>query len=363
MTSFLVAAAILVWAVSTFRAFKKSRENRQLNGIRLDSRELTRILLESLQSVIPSTEQTTRAPNPEPRGVSKSNTKHPKEKRANPPSNKRKSRTTRKPKVVDSTSLKPPKRARQTNTSHRARKVRKTNNTSKRYDKFIVIDFETTGKDWPYYAVEAAWIEVDENLNEICSLESLIEPPVPIPAETSKIHGIYDDDVAEKPTIDEFFYELSDDRFSSLSVCVIGHNVFFDLRLFEPYCGSCQPLCTCSASRLHFPKLYNHKLQTLVRHLDISGQQSHRAMDDARLSLEVLRSLNTDLQMSIPELVEFALTPPEDCVMPWGKHRGTSVSQLPTSYLKWLLPNTNPDYLRVAVQQELALRTGRQVRN
>lgn len=196
-------------------------------------------------------------------------------------------------------------------------------------------------------------------MNEICSLESLIQPPVHIPIETSEIHGIYDEDVAGKPTLDEFFSEMSKDRFSSLNVCVIGHNVFFDLRLFEPYCNSSQPLCTCSASRLHFPRLHNHRLQTVAHHLQIGEQQSHRAMADARLSLEVLRTLNADLQMSLPELVEFTLTPPNDCLMPWGKHRGTPVGQLPTSYLKWLLPKTNPDYLRAAVQKELALRASR----
>lgn len=229
--------------------------------------------------------------------------------------------------------------------------------TSTKYDKYIVIDFETTGKDWPYFAVEAAWIEVDSALNETTHMHSLIKPPIAIPQETSKIHGIYDRHVANQPSIDYFFTELCQDRFGSLDICIIGHNVSFDLRIFDRFCGSAQPLCTMAASRLSYPKLHNHKLPTVAGHLGLGANQTHRALADARLSLAVLRKLNENLELSIPELVQYTLTPPEPCLMPWGKYKGAPLSQLPTPYLRWLAPKTNPDYLRVAVTSELSRRS------
>lgn len=356
MTSFLIIAAVLGLILANIRTAKKSKEWRQEEGLSLDRREITRIMLDTLQWFVPTTEQLSQVPEPRPRQGSKSQIKRQRKKRSQTESTKRSTRTTHQPAVVSRDNQTARKTTKRPTTKPRARNLQTSKKVFKTYDKYVVVDFETTGTNWPYYAVEAAWIEVDESLNELFSMESLIKPPVPIPEETTAIHGISDEDVADKPTADEFFTEIDGDRFSSLNVCVIGHNVFFDLRLFEPFCGSSQPLCTCSASRLRFPELYNHKLQTVASHLGLGKKQSHRAMSDARLSLEVLRSLSVDLQMSIPELVEFTLTPPENCAMPWGKHRGKPVDKLSTSYLKWLLPKTNPDYLRVAVQRELAIR-------
>ena len=70
-------------------------------------------------------------------------------------------------------------------------------------------DLETTGinviKD---RIVEFSIFKIMPNGEQIIRTQ-LINPTIPIPEETSKIHGIYDADVAEKPTFKEIAKELA----------------------------------------------------------------------------------------------------------------------------------------------------------
>jgi len=74
----------------------------------------------------------------------------------------------------------------------------------------VVFDLETTGtsisKD---RIVEMAFIKIlpDQTTEEKCRK---INPTIPIPDETSKIHGIYDDDVKEEPTFRQVAKSLAD---------------------------------------------------------------------------------------------------------------------------------------------------------
>ena len=46
--------------------------------------------------------------------------------------------------------------------------------------------------------------------------------------------------------------------------------------------------------------------------------------------------------------------------MPWGKHKGEDVGDLPTGYLQWLAENiTGSDALVREAEEQLALREGR----
>ena len=74
----------------------------------------------------------------------------------------------------------------------------------------VVFDLETTGtsisKD---RIVEMAFVKIlpDHTTEEKCRR---INPTIPIPDETSKIHGIYDDDVKEEPTFKQVAKSLAD---------------------------------------------------------------------------------------------------------------------------------------------------------
>ncbi|MCP4458121.1 MAG: 3'-5' exonuclease [Cytophagales bacterium] len=74
----------------------------------------------------------------------------------------------------------------------------------------VVFDLETTGTSISNdRIVEMAFIKImpDQSIEEKCRK---INPTIPIPDETSKIHGIYDDDVKEEPTFKQVAKSLSD---------------------------------------------------------------------------------------------------------------------------------------------------------
>ena len=61
-------------------------------------------------------------------------------------------------------------------------------------------DLETTGTNITQdRIIEIAVIKVMPN-GEVLKKTSLVNPTIPIPAESSMFHGIYDKDVVDKPT-------------------------------------------------------------------------------------------------------------------------------------------------------------------
>src|SRR5210317_271405 len=82
----------------------------------------------------------------------------------------------------------------------------------------VIFDLETTGTDLSKdRIVEIAMIKVNpdgtvEKKPEQRGAEHrlLINPGMPIPLETSLIHGIYDDDVKDKPTFRQYARSMAD---------------------------------------------------------------------------------------------------------------------------------------------------------
>ena len=157
------------------------------------------------------------------------------------------------------------------------------------FDRIVVIDFETTGTSRDKRAVEVAWFELNKNLEIIDEQASLINPMIPIPWEVIAIHGITDDMVKDSPTLDEFIVDIHQDTFANSSVCVVAHNLPFDLPLFEKYCGNVVELCTLKLARNIYPELNNHKLSTISERFGFVHEEAHRARSDA---LQVVHFLN-----------------------------------------------------------------------
>lgn len=103
--------------------------------------------------------------------------------------------------------------------------------------KLFVFDTETTGfveREGPLevqpYIVQFSGIllelQPDKTLTEIDRIDAYVKPPISIPFGASQVHGIYDKDVVDKPTIAEQM-----DRFLSYlnrADIVVGHNIEYD---------------------------------------------------------------------------------------------------------------------------------------
>ncbi|MEM5947771.1 3'-5' exonuclease [Spirochaetia bacterium 38H-sp] len=150
----------------------------------------------------------------------------------------------------------------------------------------IAFDVETTG----LYADKDRVVEIAcvmfEDGREVDSLSSLINPGIPIPEVVSNIHGIYDDDVMDAPTMADFFDYFED--FVGNNV-LVAHNAKFDLSfLRKEYARAGRDfpslliLDTLSMSRKAFPGLPKYNLKALAYSCGIEQKYHHRALDDAR---------------------------------------------------------------------------------
>jgi len=149
------------------------------------------------------------------------------------------------------------------------------------FEKIIVIDFETTGISGDKRAVEIAWFELNRNLEIVDERSSLINPQISIPKRASDVHGITDLDVRDQPTLDEFMIQMNRNPFIDEKVCVVAHNLSFDLPLFRKYCGGVIELCTLKLARAIYPDLPNHQLGTISKTFGFTHESAHRARSDA----------------------------------------------------------------------------------
>lgn len=166
--------------------------------------------------------------------------------------------------------------------------------------RFVSFDLETTGfLPGVDQIVEVGAIRYVNGSPEE-SFVSLVNPLRPMNPESSKVNGITDEMLQDKPTIDNLLEPLT--NFLGNDVAV-AHNAPFDFQfLIADYKKHQIPtpqgliLDTCAISRKVFPGLMNYKLATLVRHLKIKTTGFHRAKEDAhycgQLFLHILNEVS-----------------------------------------------------------------------
>lgn len=175
-------------------------------------------------------------------------------------------------------------------------------------ERYVVLDVETTGlSPWKGDRVIEIGAVALEGGDLMAEFSTLIQVPRNIPFSASQINGITDEMLIGQPTPEEVFPAL--DAFIRGSI-LVAHNARFDLgflrREYE-LLGKrfhCPHVCTLEMSRSRFPHRRNHKLETVYRHLmglsgtcsgspegservPGSGQQTHRALDDARMVAQI----------------------------------------------------------------------------
>ena len=162
---------------------------------------------------------------------------------------------------------------------------------------FTVFDTETTGLD-PRGGDEIISIGavrvVNGRLLHTEKIDQLIDPRRPVPAESTKYHGIDERMLAGKPTIDKvlpFFH-----RFAQNTV-LVGHNVAFDLRMLqmkEKATGirfSNPVLDTMHLAAMVHPAHHDHSLDTIAVRLGVVLTKRHDALGDAIATGEIFLKL------------------------------------------------------------------------
>lgn len=208
--------------------------------------------------------------------------------------------------------------------------------------RWILADTETTGLKNPKVC-EVAWLEIDEHLNVLDSVCSLIDPQSPIEPGASGVHNITNSMVEYAPTMDEFFYHVKDNPLAG-DVVLVCHNIPFDLPLLRAYIPNLVgKMCTLRLARKIYPEADNHKLNTLRYYLNLDGGKEHSAEGDVAILYSLINHMTLSTGLSLSELMEMSDTPIEVKKMGFGMHKGKALKDVPKDWFVWLLKQDNVD--------------------
>jgi DNA polymerase-3 subunit epsilon len=158
---------------------------------------------------------------------------------------------------------------------------------------FCVIDLETTGGSATTCGITEVGAVKLRGGECLGTFQTLVNPGLPIPLEITVLTGITEAMVVPAPSIDEVLPSLLE--FVGGAV-IVGHNVRFDLgflraaldRAERPRLANRSIDTYALARRLLRDEVPNLKLGTLARRLRLSHAPTHRALDDALATGELL---------------------------------------------------------------------------
>lgn len=223
---------------------------------------------------------------------------------------------------------------------------------------YVIGDTETPGLSPEYPPCEVALREIDPvTLETIWEIGSLIDCECDIEEGAQAIHGISREMLVDEPTMQEFVDYRLNGRYAGKDIVLIAHNAPFDKPRLDPIGNISATICTLFHARQLIPKAQvgNHKLQTLRAHFGYPENEAHRALSDVATTHRLLRDL---LKLSGRTLADFAATYQVTIHrMPWGRHAGQLLVDMPRSYLQWLLSDASCEpNLRASVEKALTLK-------
>ncbi len=153
-----------------------------------------------------------------------------------------------------------------------------------------------------------------------------------------KVHGITNEDVAglERFELDEF----------ELPEYLIGHNVRFDWRVIGK--PSAKLICTVRLARTAFPEWRFYGQSKCIEQLLGKGEASkmtlaaHDALGDARMCYLLYQACCERLEIEPTDFEaahKISNTANPVSKMPFGKHKGKLISEVPIDYVKWMIGN------------------------
>ena len=214
--------------------------------------------------------------------------------------------------------------------------------------KTIIFDTEATGIKEPVL-IEAAWVELAslEPFAVTNPFEQRYNPGKPISLGALATHHIMDEELVDCPPAASFTLPSDVDY-------VIGHNVDFDWEVIGK--PDIKRICTLALARKVWPDLDSHNQSALLYHLERATareqlRNAHSALTDVGICAAILKHLCQQLGVKTIEALyaesEIARIP---TTMPFGKHKGMLLADVPKDYKKWLLSQQDIDpFLRKAL--------------
>jgi exodeoxyribonuclease X len=216
--------------------------------------------------------------------------------------------------------------------------------------KSIIFDTEATGIKEPVL-IEAAWLEL-ESIEPFTVANPFVQrfnPGKPITLGALATHHIMDEELIDCPPASSF--RLPDDV-----GYIIGHNVDFDWEVIGK--PEIKRICTLALARKLWPDLDSHTQSALLYFLERSTareqlRNAHSAITDVGICAVILDHICEQLGVkTVEDLYAESEKARIPTTMPFGKHKGMLLSDIPSDYKQWLLGQGDIDsYLRNALEK------------
>jgi len=215
----------------------------------------------------------------------------------------------------------------------------------------IIFDVEATDKN-DAVIIEAASLDVT-SLNPFEVGNPWVQrynPGKPISLGALATHHIMDEELVNCPASSSF-------KLSAGTKYLIGHNIDFDwVAIGSP---DVKRICTLALARSLWPSLDSHTQSALLYFFerDTARDQlrnAHSALADVWICSKIVGQIIDKLHpASLDALWEMSEKARIPTTMPYGKHKGELISQVPTDYKQWLLRQDNVSgYLRKALESK-----------
>ncbi|WP_194844319.1 putative quorum-sensing-regulated virulence factor [Candidatus Clavichlamydia salmonicola] len=202
-----------------------------------------------------------------------------------------------------------------------------------------------------YYDTETTGINIEKDrIIEIAAydplndtrFETLVNPGIPIPEEASKIHGISNEQVNNAPSFFDAYQKFA--NFCSGNVVLIAHNNDnFDAPLLKNEClrhsaevPAWPYIDSLKWARIYRPDLPKHNLQYLRQVYGLSTDRAHRALNDVLVLYSIFDVMIDDLPLDIVLKLIKQESVTSITHMPFGKHQGKILKDVPKHYVTWL---------------------------
>lgn len=211
----------------------------------------------------------------------------------------------------------------------------------------IVLDTETTGLAPPEAEViELAAVRLCRDEFLAGGSSQLIPSVRPIPPEASAVHHLVAEDFGpfEGMTLEQAWRVVVHwgDCRHELIEAFVAHNAEYDKQFLKHLTGDTPWLCTYRCARHLYPEAPGFGNQTLRYYLGLKpnipeGLFPHRALYDTIVTAEILQAM-----LKLRPLAELLELQNKSVLLPkvtMGEHKGKPWSELPASYLAWIMKN------------------------
>jgi DNA polymerase III epsilon subunit family exonuclease len=244
-------------------------------------------------------------------------------------------------------------------------------NENNPFNKYVVLDLETTDKDKNTCGiVEIAAVRIENNVISD-ELNSLINPEKTISKSAQKVHQISQEDVKKAQTIEEFWPKFLDFIGDSILIAHNGYN--FDFPILDRYSKkisgkklSNSRIDTLVISRNLFPGESN-SIDALMQRFNLKAEKRHRALEDVQILTKIMKKLQilrleigqlTSLEMfldiiSLANFLEEKISGTEDKIffIAGGRKLQSAYSKIRALYAKTF--KISDDVLREQIREKL----------